>query len=777
MGLPTQNLAQGLRTSLDDIQKEISNFLISENKILTLSSLDITVRDDWFKKCIQHSTDYPLEKWAHSSRITKLIESRVGIELQSIYQTIYGGTPKIQASESEGAEEWQDAELTAEVEGEELKGGLEIVPIRSDKDLPHNAVIIIHEAHLISSTQVQNDILNFGTGCLLNDLLFHLELENNNRKLILIGDPYLLSFGKHSETTLNIEHLSSLFKGEILAFAHQCEKNTSNDSLKQRAQLAECIDQNVFNNLHYTWNNSLEEISKEDVKLKMTQWFGGSSIASNCVLVYTNGEASQINKWVKANVLKNTEFINTGDLLLSQNNVYIHNDSTIESTKNIYNGTFLKVLEVIGPLEPIIIGKNKVKLEYLKLRVKALKGKDSDEMVVNVLLNYFNQDELTKEQHIALRILASTRYYDLKKRLPFKESILYKNVTAADVYIKAKTEHERLSKAKEKGEKITKKSIDDQENITKRLIKKASKKHSDSLKLKVIREDEFVNALHIRHGWAMTVHKSIGFQFEGVIFKADSESLTGYHNRNYFTWVYSGLSAASKVYLSNPKTISPLEGCKFEDNGIVEQGVIPDTAKKSKLVFPEYIIPNAIQYKSQEDYNSNVLACISELTSAFVHFGALLEQIEKKDKYLYKASFSLQDVIGTNLIVALNNNGKGEVSSVRIEKCPDNLKIEVQQSIDKLFEMIAPSTSEATADGFRLHLINEWKRKAFTYNLSIRILNCHPYHDFLRIEDEKNHVKFKMTYNGSGFITVITVISKTEADIVEQLKKIIFDEH
>jgi hypothetical protein len=770
-------LSQGREASLEEIQLSIENFLLSDGQVLVLSSLDLTQRDAWFLKCIHQSKDFPLEKWAHSSRITKLIENRVGIDLQSIYQTIYGGTPKIQESESERTEELEDAELPAEVEGEELKGGLEIVPIRSDKDLPDNAVIIIHEAHLISSTKVQNDILNFGTGCLLNDLLFHLELEKNNRKLILIGDPYLLSFGKHSETALNIEHLSSLFKGKILALAHQCEINTSKDSLKQRAQLAHCIDQNDFNNLHYAWNNSLEEISKEDVKLKMFHWFGGNSLASNCVLVFTNGEASQINKWVKANVLKNSEFINVGDLLLTQNNVYIHNDSTIESTKNIYNGTFLKVLEVIGPLEPIVIGKNNIKLEYLKLRVKALKGKDSDEMIVNVLLNYFNQDELTKEQHIALRILASTRYYDLKKKLPFEESIFYKNVMSTEAYNDAKTEHDRLNIARENGEKITNKSIEEQEKIIKRLIRKASKKHSDSLKLKVIREDEFVNALHVRHGWAMTVHKSIGFQFEEVIFKADSESLTGYHNRNYFTWVYSGLSAASKVYLSNPKTISPLEGCKFEDNGIVEPGVIVDIAQKSKLVYPDYVIPNAIQDKSREDYNSNVLACISELTSAFVHFGALLEQIEKKDNYLYKASFSLQDVIGTNLIVALNNNGKGEVSSVRIEKCPDNLKNEVQKSIDKLFEMSSPLTTEVTVDGFRLQLINKWKRKASTYNLSIRVLNCHPYHDFLRIEDEKNHAKFKMTYNGSGFITGITVISKTEEAIVEQLKKIIFDEH
>ena len=775
MELPTQNLPQGLRTSLVEIQKEISNFLNSENKILTLSSLDITVRDRWFLKCVQDMTDYPVEKWAHSARITKLIENRVGIDLQSIYQIIYGRPAKVQKAETE--EDSDEPEVSQEEAQEELKDGLEVVPVRSDKDLPQDAVIIVHEAHLIGSTKVQNDILNFGTGCLLNDLLFYLELEKNNRKLILIGDPYLLSFGKHSETALNVAHLSSLFKGKIRALAHQCELNTARDSINHSALLAQCIDQNVFNNLHYSLNNSLEEISREDVKLKMTEWFGNNALASNAVLVYTNSEASQINKWVKTNVLKNGDFINAGDLLLTQNNVYIQDDSAIEFTKNIYNGTFLKVLEVIGPLDPINIGKNNIKLEYLKLRVKTHKGKDSDEMIVNVLLNYFNQDELTKEQHIALRILASVKYYELKTKLPLEESIFYKNAIATDAYIEAINELDRLKTAKDCGEKITKKSIEVQEKIIKRLVRKASKKHSDSLKLKVLKEDEFVNALHVRHGWAMTVHKSIGFQFDEVIFKADSESLTGYHNRNYFTWVYSGLSAASKVYLSNPKTISPMDGCKFEDHTTVDQDKTIPSVKKSKLVFTNYTLPGSIQEKSREDYNLNVLACISELTSSYVHYGALLEQIDKKDNYLYKASFSLQDALGTNLIVAINNNGKGEVSSVRIEKCPDNLWNHVQHAIDSLFEMTTVAVPEATVDGFRLPLINEWKENASKHGLSIRVLNCHAYHDFLQIENDKHHVKFKMTYNGSGFITTITVIRKTEEAIVEQLKKIIFDEH
>lgn len=774
MNTQRQPLSQWKIASLEEINLSIENFMNSNDQLLVLSSMDMTLRDSWLLKFINYKTDYPVVKWAHSTRITKLIENRVGIELQSVYQTIYGKPAKIQKTETEEYED--ETEVSQELAEEELMDGLDLIPIRSDEDLSSNAVIIIHEAHLIGSTKVQNDIINFGTGCLLNDLLFHLELEKNKRKLILIGDPYLLSFGKHSETALNSQHLSSLFKGKILALAHKNEINNFSNPQSQKALLANCIDQNLFNNLQYTKNDSLEVISREDVKLKMTKWFSNKTLVSNAVLVYTNIEASQINKWIKTNVLKNGEFINTDDLLLTQNNVYIQNDSDNGFTKNIYNGTFLKVIEVIGFLEPLIIGKNNVKLEYLKLRVKILNGKDSDVMFVNVLLNYFNQVELTKEQHIALRILASTRYYSLMKKLPFEESIYFKNVLLTNAYNDAKTEHERLNNAKKSGEKITNKSIKEQERIYKRLINIAKKKYSENLKLLVLREDEFVNALYVRHGWAMTVNKSIGFQFDEVIFKADSEFITGYNNRNYFTWIYSGLSAASKVYLSNPKTISPIDGCKFEDDTTLEQNKSDSVEKKIKLVFNDYILPLSIQEKSNEDYNLNTLACINELTSSLIKFGALLLNIEKKDTYLYKASFSLQDAIGNNIIVTLNNNGKGEVSSIRIDKCPNNFKIQVQQAIDSLFEMTLDSVTEEKVDGFRLHLFNKWKLKASIYNLSIKVLNCHTYHDFLQIENHIHQSKFKLTYNGSGFITGIKIINKTDKKIVEQLKKIIFDD-
>ena len=771
-------LPHGTVSTMEEINNTISKFIHSEAKILTLSSFDVNIRDQWLDRCLNIEADIPIEKWAHSNRIAKLIEFRTGIEFKSIYQTIYGNPAKTLQSEPQETEELELSELPIEELYEIVENdGLEFVAIKSDKDLPLNALIIIHEAHFISSTKVENDIINFGSGCLLNDLLFHLEIQNNSRKIILIGDPYILSFGKSTDTALITEHLFNLSKVKITALAHIKSDTSNNQLFQKKSEIANAINNSTFNYLNYSWDSTIEEISKEEVINKMLEWFSEKNINNCRVLVYTNNEASQINNWVKNKILKNGDSINTGDLLLTQNNIIVNSYNTGNESINLYNGTFLKVLEIIEILEPISNKKNNVKLEYIKLRSYLYKSGTKIEVKLNVLMNYFVKDELTKDEHIALRILASTKYYELKKRSNFEESTFYKNAISSYEYIEAFNELNRLIKAQENGDKKIKTALDKQEKITKRILKKASKEHNKYLKLKVVREDEFINALYVRHGWAMTVHKSIGFKFDEVIFKADSDLLTGYSNRNYFKWLYTGLSAASKIYLSHPKIISPIDSCKFEDNSLLKLDDTLDEVKKEKLVYPNYIIPNQVKEISGEDFNSNVLACINELTISLTKFGAIIEQIQKKDKYLYKVVYSLQEMLAPNLILAIYNNGKGEVSSVRLEKCPEDIKYQCNQIIEELYKKSSNSLKEDyLLDGFRQQLINSWKEKASAFNLSIKVLECHQYHDFLRIENAENYAKFKMTYNDSGFISGIKVVKKTEDSIVELLKKIIFDE-
>jgi hypothetical protein len=771
-------LPQGKSVSLKEINAAIESFYHSDDKVLVLSSFDASLRDQWFLQCASLSKEVPIEKWAHSSRISKIIEERTGVELKSIYQTIYGGIPKKTTEREEADSEENEKTSVDENESaqEPIEGALEVVPIRDDKDLPINALIVVHEAHLISSTMVVNDMIVFGTGKLLDDLLTYLELNKNKRKIVFIGDPYLLTFGKHSETALNYTHLSGLTGRSIKALTYH-EDMTKLDGIHfQRAEIARSIDMNTFNNLKYHWNDTLIEVDKEKAKDLMISWFGNAhSFTNNHVLVYTNNEASKINKWVKTHLLKNGEELSSGDLLLTQNNIYVPDPILDSSDKNLYNGTFLKVIEVDKNVETISNKKNKVKLEYLPIKVKALKGSNSEELNLVVLLNFFNNDELIKDEIIALRILANERISQMKKESPFEISSYNQKLESLAEYTQAVGELKRLNLLREKGEKVTNKSIEEQEKIIKRLTKKAKKEYTKHIKHRVVREDKYLNAIHVRYGWGMTVHKSIGFHFDNIIFNANSDSLNGYHNRGYFNWLYSGLSSANNVYLTNPKIITPLDGCIFIDNVETSSESASKTGKNLALTFDNYMPSSTIKDKAQDDYNSNILACIDQIAQALSLEGVVLEEVIKKDAYLYKAHFSLPNQIGKNAIIALNNNAKMEVSSVRIEKCSSSEKTIFERAISQLFEN--SNTQTEMLEGFRKEIYNKWIALANSLNLTLNIENCHNYHDFLRLRNNVDSVLFKVTYDGSGFFKSIEVLKKTNNALALQLKTITTDEH
>jgi hypothetical protein len=74
-------------------------------------------------------------------------------------------------------------------------------------------LIIIAEAHLVSRSLSQSELLRFGSGRLLEDVIKFINPESN-RKIVFIGDPYSLTFGKDEDTALNLETLSELYKNE-----------------------------------------------------------------------------------------------------------------------------------------------------------------------------------------------------------------------------------------------------------------------------------------------------------------------------------------------------------------------------------------------------------------------------------------------------------------------------------------------------------------------------------------------------------------------------------
>jgi hypothetical protein len=255
-----------------------------------------------------------------------------------LFNTIYGGAPKTLETENVEQEDKQYEEQLQEV-----------IPIRSDDSIDQSAVIILHEAHLVSRSLHQSELLRFGSGRLLEDLLKFLSLDKTKRKLICIGDPYSLTYGKDTESAINLSALAELHDGKINYYRQQPLSENIDGKFGLRNKLATSIENKLFNDLEYPWKpDDLLEIGKDEIPNYLAQWFSApfDSEPTNTVMVYSNKDAKKINHWIKTNCLKNGKDLAKNDLLLVNNNINIPDETGFGQPTKLYNGMFLLVEEV-----------------------------------------------------------------------------------------------------------------------------------------------------------------------------------------------------------------------------------------------------------------------------------------------------------------------------------------------------------------------------------------------------------------------------------------------
>ena len=137
--------------------------------------------------------------------------------------------------------------------------------------------------------------------------------------------------------------------------------------------------------------------------------------------------------------------------------------------------------------------------------------------------------------------------------------------------------------------------------------------------------DPFVNAVFVKYGWAITVHKAIGSNYNEIIIKGHRKENDGITNHSYFRWLYSGVTAGKTVNITSPKTINPFMDCVFEDNSI--NGV--STKSKQFLIFENYEIDTRFIDKVKSLENKNVVGTMCEISKLLEQNGYLLESTKR----------------------------------------------------------------------------------------------------------------------------------------------------
>lgn len=769
-------------TEIDnDVEKKIVHFLKEENGgILVLESMNADDRDTWLRfitnEAINHNIPQ-IEKWSHSARISKKIQRRSNIETEGIYSIIYGGSDIEEKNENPDKEE-QEEEL------------LEVIPLKSSKDIDEKALIIITEAHLVSRSLSQSELLRFGTGRLLEDIIKFLN-PNSNRKIVFIGDPYSLTFGKDEDSALNLETLSELYdKEKIKHYRKPIGNNFSEGKEKLRSDLANSIENTLFNNLNYSFDNAtLIDLHDDNQRIQnLHSWFTQpfSNDPENAVLFYSKKDCLKTNKWIKKQCLKNGDNLAIGDLLIVNNNVSIPDESGFQIPRRIVNGMFFTVLKLKETQQkPIKIRQSQypIILSFTKITVKCLSLLGSPETDIWILDNYFNSEsDLTKEEQIAFRVFVNAKINDEKRKQKFEDSHEYKQLLEDKRFNELSNEEKDAIKnynlTKENKVKV------ETSRSARNLLSGYYKKYSKKLFFQIKDSDPFVNAVFVKYGWAITVHKAIGSNYKEIIIKGHRKENDGITNSSYFRWLYSGVTSGNIVNITSPKTINPFMNCVFED------GSTREVSLKSKefLIFENYEVESHFVDKVKLLENKNVIGTICEISKLLEQSGYLLESTKSFSEYLTKAFYSIPQNENQQLILNIDNKGSKDnfaVGNVRIENLNGSNENIIKQCIEncltqkKSVSSITDNKPKLPTD-FREEVYYTWFESCKNSNITLKIIQSHNNQDVFRATFKSESLIFRVWYGTSeqnhtkGFFSKIEVLEKSSETLLERIKELIY---
>lgn len=741
--------------------------------LVVLTSMDIEVRNEWIRA---FKTPYC---WAHSMRVIRHIENRLNngdfssdkITIDSVYNVIYGGV------DSENKDSQSDE--SNDNNNEEIDDGSQIIiPIKGSNLLDNDSTVVFCEAQLLSQNLNQTELVRYGSGRLLDDVLKFV-FEKGNRKLILIGDPYYLTYGKSTDSSLCIETLT-IKKPTIPIYWYEdgIPEDFCLGKQELRTLLASSIEKQCFNSLRYNFSTDLDNINRDDLELILKDWFSEpvSHDPQNAALFFTNNDSYLTNLWVKKHCLENGEDLAKGDLLIMNNNITISADLPVEDPLKIYNGMYLTLLDIIGHEDKTIQiktkgGRTNVSLFFTKIKVKCISVEGTPEKDLFMLDNYFKGDELTKNEQIAIRVLSNQLLRDKlrEKSESFRTSLYYQQMIESEDYKNLSADEQQAIETlidnigvnKDLQKKVT------NANNAKIILPPYKKKWEVNLRKEILDTDPYLNAAWLSYGWAITVHKSLGVYFKNVWLKGAHNANSGITNESYFRWLYSGVtSSEKKVYLSSPQIISPMMDCKIDE-------IENDTPYTGGwyLVFHD---------KSVTDINNSIITCaiVSDNTKILIdEFSKELQKnkyeiktITRKSPFLTLVEYTIG--VNSSIVNRLLIYNKGEednfaVSNVRFDGV-------VSQEDKTLMFTIRQCMSNEWPTDFRKVIYDTWKSKLQQYSLYIVIAKSQEWHDTLIVFNyEGERVAVEVWYNKDGFLTKIRFIANESDSVYELFKNII----
>lgn len=363
--------------------------------------------------------------------------------------------------------------------------GLRIIyPLKEDE--PAASLLIVDESSMVGDRTNKGDLVQFGSGRLLSDLVTYARAARAGRprdrvtKLLFVGDPAQLPpVGETESPALCDDYLRKEFGLKVASYDLTVVMRQAEGSaiLARATELRDAISAANFNSFSLKPDN--KEIEKIDAARAVDMIFEGLTGAGSSVAVtYSNAMALDYNNNVRERRWGDPQLpIQVGDILLVNRN----------SRGELRNGDLVRVMEVAPEAEVVTImikGGHRAALRFRQLTVAFREASGAVTRIQPLVLeNLLNspQRELTPIEQRALLVHLRQRYPEWRpKSAGFRQLLM---------------------------------------------------------------ADRYFNALQVKYGYAMTCHKAQGGEWDRVI--VDFNGLNGKRNASFFQWAYTAITRAT----------------------------------------------------------------------------------------------------------------------------------------------------------------------------------------------------------------------------------------
>ena len=370
-------------------------------------------------------------------------------------------------------------------------------------------VCIVDESSMITNHVSTNELWEFGTECLLNDLL-SFTFRHQAGKLILLGDPAQLPpVGEAQTEAFDEESLRERgYNVESHTLTQVMRQDKDSGILANTMQIRNAYTSSTFNQLQLTYNVDVQELPVERLVETYLRYFPKPQLGNSVVITYSNAYANLFNRDIRSRMYGgDIQYPRVGDIIMVISNHYDSNSEMGHVPVDIMNGEFAQIIET-GNIEkqsaPVWDGNERkiIEIEFQQTTLLLADGTTwQGKIIISPLLN---------DEHKNLDVI------HLKA--------LFINFCMRHPELDAKNNHMAFIDAYQK--------------------------------------DEYVSALRVKYGYSITCHKSQGGEWDTVFVNAEGIFVNSFGLR----WLYTALTRARKMlYCVNIPTITPISQLKISD--------------------------------------------------------------------------------------------------------------------------------------------------------------------------------------------------------------------